>query len=112
MASLALPDGATPHPPMLFRGQHLGQHDTEAEMPAGHEVNNPPRPWPGGTIQSPELEYRIPEEPIHQPASLSRRIIHKARLFFSAEGGDLRHTTWIFFRLAITLVQVSLRKTA
>ncbi|KAG9036307.1 hypothetical protein FS837_001705 [Tulasnella sp. UAMH 9824] len=77
-------------------------------------VDDPQSPLSRSTIHSSVLGSPAAVNPAPQPTPLMdralgrarRSIAQTARLFFSAEGKELRHVTGIFFRLGFSMVQV------
>ncbi|KAG8919974.1 hypothetical protein FRC01_001006 [Tulasnella sp. 417] len=106
-------EGAEPQPLSI---QILpSELDPEVDMSIRTAVNDPPQPQSGGTNRSIEVEPPLAVVvPVHQPTSALRRlwtrgrmsVPHTLRVFFTAEGRELRHVTGIFFRLIFSLVQV------
>lgn len=88
----------------------------DAAAPVPHVGEVPQSPLSRTTIQSNDLEPERRTDRNTQPTSLSGRMLARAwpsiirtvKLFFSAEGKELRHVTGIFFRLGFSMVQVSL----
>ncbi|KAG8894562.1 hypothetical protein FRC00_008760, partial [Tulasnella sp. 408] len=86
----------------------------DATVPIPRVVDIPQSPVSRSTIQSNDLEPEQHTDPTPQPTSLSGRMLERAwpsilrtvKLFFSAEGKELRHVTGIFFRLGFSMVQV------
>lgn len=97
--------------PLAIQVSATEQHDTARLPPA---ADDPQSPLSRSTIHSGVLGSPVAATAASQPAPFMdralgqarRSITQTARLFFSAEGKELRHVTGIFFRLGFSMVQV------